>query len=292
MTQNFGFVAGLLAIVVAGLLMLPGARRRRAVGFAVIGLLMLLGAGIYSVRAGGYNPVSLRLQSWLTAVEIFAAYPFGTGLNNYAVAYMQHQQIGANESQYAHNTPLQMLSETGVFGLAAGILIIVYLVKYRVQLARLVREQKYIAVALLIWIVHNLIDIDFYFASVGAVGVILVGVAGASIRAHSGPIPPPKPLPKWVMGTIGAVSIAMVASSAVIYVSGELLRRAQTELSYLESDRAHQTLELAATVNPFNSSILHEAGQVALELYQDTDEQRYIEQSQEIFRQRRSVESK
>ena len=283
LTRSFGFVAGLLAVVLAWLLMRPGDWRRRAVGFAVIGLLVLLGTGIYSVRAGGYDPVSLRLQNWLTAVEIFAAYPFGTGLNNFAVAYLQHQQLSANESQYAHNTPLQLLSETGAFGLVAGILLVVYLVRHRRGLSKLVREDEYIALALVIWIVHNLIDIDLYFASVGAVGVILLSVLCASMRHESLPIRPAKPLSKWVLGSIGAVSVAIIVSSGVVYVSGELLRRAQTELSYLEVAQAHQTLESATTFNPFNSSILHEAGQVALEMYQDTQEGHYLEQSREYF---------
>ncbi len=283
LTQSFGFVAGLLTIVLAWLMTRPGDWRRRAFGVAVIGLLLLLGTGIYSLRAGGYDPVSLRLQSWLTATEIFAAYPFGTGLNNYAVAYMQHQQIGANESQYAHNTPLQLLSETGLFGLAAGILLIVYLVRRRAHLSRLIGEQKPIVIALFVWIVHNLIDINLYFASVGTVGVVLIGVLGASMGNRSQVSGPTDPPSKWALGTIGAISIAIMLSSGVIYISGELLRRAQTEVSFLRNEEAHQTLESAAAVNPFNSSILHEAGQVALELYQNTQERRYLKQSQEYF---------
>ncbi len=283
LTRSFGFVAGLLTIVLAWLLIRPGDRRRRAVGIAVTALLAVLGTGIYSVRVGGYDPVTLRLQNWFTASEIFATYPFGAGLNNYAVAYLQHQQLGANESQYAHNTPLQLLSETGVFGLIAGILCIVFLVRHRTRLSQLVYEQQYLVLALVLWIVHNLIDIDLYFASVGAVGVILTGVLGAAFHDQRPVNAPAKALSKWVLGSVGAIAIAIVVSSGVIYVSGELLRRAQTELSYLRVAQAHETLESATTINPFNSSILHEAGQVALEMFQDTGERRYLEQSQEYF---------
>ena len=283
LTRSFGFVAGLLTIVLAWLLTRPGDRRQRAVGFAVIALLALLGTGIYSLRAGGYDPVTLRLQNWLTASEIFATHPFGAGLNNYAVAYLQHQQLGANESQYAHNTPLQLLSETGIFGLVVGFLFVVYLVRHRARLSQLLDEHKFMGLALLIWIVHNLIDIDLYFASVGAVGVILIGVLGAAFRDQRPVNLPAIGLSKWVQGSIGAISIAIIISSGVVYISGELLRRAQTELSYLRVVEAHETLESATTINPFNSSILHEAGQVALDMFQDTQERHYLEQSQEYF---------
>ena len=283
LTRSFGFVAGLLTIVVAWLLTRPGDRRRRAVGLAVIALLALLATGIYSLRAGGYDPVTLRLQNWLTASEIFASYPFGAGLNNYAVAYLQHQQLGANESQYAHNTPLQLLSETGIFGLVAGFLFVAYLVRRRTRLSQLLDKHKYIGLAVLIWIVHNLIDINLYFASVGAVGVILIGVLAAASR-DQGPVNLPAiGLSKWVQGSMGAISIAIIVSSGVVYISGELLRRAQTELSYLRVLEAHETLDSATAINPFNSSILHEAGQVALELFQDTEERHYLEQSQLYF---------
>ena len=284
LTRSFGFVAGLGTIVVVWLLMRPGDRRRRLIGFTAIGALTLVAAGIYSVRAGGYSPVSLRLQNWLTASEIFAGYPFGAGLNNYAVAYLQHQQLGANESQYAHNTPLQLLSETGVFGLVIGALFVVYLVRHREHLSSFVREQKFIVLALAVWGVHNLIDIDLYFASVGSVGIVLIGVLAASTRDQAPSGPGAKYLlSRRVMGSVATISLMVVLSSGVIYVSGELLRRARTELGYLRVGEAHQTLESAARINPFNSSILHEAGQVALEMYQDSLEEPYLEQSRDYF---------
>ena len=131
LTRSYGFALGLLVLGLAWFVVRPGRHKRWRLTALALLFLVLLTAGIYSGRSGNYNPVTLRFQNWLTATEIFGAYPLGAGLHTYAVAYLQHQQPGANESQYAHNTPLQVLSELGVLGIVAGIFLIVYLVKHR-----------------------------------------------------------------------------------------------------------------------------------------------------------------
>jgi hypothetical protein len=60
------------------------------------------------------QPLILRAKNWITAWTIFAAHPMGIGLNNYGVVYSQYMLPGANETQYTHNTPLQLLSELGI----------------------------------------------------------------------------------------------------------------------------------------------------------------------------------
>ena len=280
LTRSYGFALGLLVLGLAWFVVRPGRRRWRLTALALL-FLVLLTAGIYSGRSGNYNPVTLRFQNWLTAAEIFGAYPLGAGLHTYAVAYLQHQQPGANESQYAHNTPLQVLSELGVLGIVAGIFLIVYLVKHRDTWARVIDEQRCLALALIGWTLHNLIDINLYFASVGAVGIALIGVLGSTMRRDS----PPRAIPvsKWWIRGVGVVSVFVILSSGVIYVSDELLRRARIERGYLRVAEAHDTLGTASAINPFNSSILHGAGQVALEMYQTTRQEEYLEQSQRYF---------
>ena len=282
LTRSYGIAAGLATILAAWLMFKHGRPGlRNLVGISAIGILLLLSAGIYATRTGGYNPVTLRLQNWLTAVEILAGYPFGAGLNNYAVAYLQHQQVGANESQYAHNTVLQFVAETGIFGIALGIIAAAWFVKHRKRLLGSIDANKPIAVALSVWAVHNLIDIDIYFASVGAVGVVLLATL-CSPSANTLSVSHPRPS-RWLTASIGTAAVAIVLSSGSIFVSGELLRKAQTDLGYLRVAEAHQILETAARINPFNSSILHEGGQVALEMYHTTREVKYLEASVEYF---------
>src|SRR5262249_9805621 len=130
LTRSFGFLLGLLTVALAWLAL----RHRRLIwnGVTVVLLaLIIAGGAFYSARRGaieGSNPAGLRLDNWLSAWTIFSLHPLGTGLNTYGVMYPQYMLPGANETQYTHNTPLQLMSELGyliVFAAAVLILIIV-----------------------------------------------------------------------------------------------------------------------------------------------------------------------
>src|SRR5678815_6195582 len=99
----------------------------------------------------------------------------GVGLNNYGVVYSQHMLPGANETQYTHNTPLQLLSELGYPALIAAALLLLFGLQawkrgeYR-------QASPFVLLAVIVWCVHNLIDIDVYFPSVGVLGTLLLSV--------------------------------------------------------------------------------------------------------------------
>ena len=125
LTRSYGFALGLLVLVLGWLFTRPGARPWRSAA-AVTLLMTVLAGGIFLIRSETHNPVSLRLQNWMTGWEMFASYPLGVGLNGYAVAYLGHQQPGANETQFAHNTPVQFLSEMGWVAFAAMAALAIY----------------------------------------------------------------------------------------------------------------------------------------------------------------------
>ncbi len=71
-------------------------------------------------HAGNYAVIE-RLAHWQAAVEMARDHPFfGVGLGNYSVRYAQYRLINWQlPLGHAHNTYLNLLAETGMFGLLA-----------------------------------------------------------------------------------------------------------------------------------------------------------------------------
>jgi hypothetical protein len=285
LTRSFGFLAGLLVLA---LLWLFIHHRRMLWNKLTVVLIALSVAGIaiYLLRRGvieGANPVILRFANWISAWSIFSMHPLGTGLNTFGVMYPRYMLSGANETQFAHNTPLQLLSELGFFAIAAGALLILLAVKHWSNAVRIRnKEREFIAIALALWCFHNLIDIDFYFASVGCIGAVLIGVLLRNGDASV--VIPGKPM---VAGT-GMVALAAVAFSALVMFSTELQNRAKGEYESMKPEAAIHTLMEARALMPLNSSLFQESGQIQLELSQKRREPHYLAAAVASFQ--RSIE--
>ena len=281
LTRSFGFLAGLLVMALAWLLL---HHRRMLWNRLTVVLLPLLVAGvaIYLMRRGvieGANPVVLRFANWISAWSIFAMHPLGTGLNTFGVMYPRYMLSGANETQFAHNTPLQLLSELGYFGILAAALIILFAVKRWSTSPRIrIPERECVAIALAAWCFHNFIDINFYFGSVGTVGAVLVGVLFRNSEAR---IVPPS---KTIFAGTALVAVSAVVFSALVMFSTELQNRAKGEYESLKPDTALVTLLQARAFMPFNSSLYVEAGQIQLEISQKRREEKYLAAAIDSFR--------
>jgi hypothetical protein len=285
LTRSFGFLAGLLVMTLTWLVL----RHRHMLWNKITAVLIVLsvaGAVTYMVRQGvieGANPVILRFANWISAWSIFSMHPLGTGLNTFGLMYPRYMLSGANETQFAHNTILQLMSELGYLAIAAGVLLLLLAVKYWSGAAKLrITERECVVIALAVWCLHNLIDIDFYFGSVGTVGAVLIGVLFRNSEATV--TPPGKPL----MAGVGMVAVAAVAFSGLVMFSTELQNRAKGEYESMKPQVAIETLMQARTFMPFNSSLYQDLGQVQLELSQKRREPQYLTAAMESFR--RSIE--
>jgi len=285
LTRSFGFLAGLLVMA----LMWMYLHHRRFIWnklTMVLAALALAGVAFYFARRGvidGANPIVLRFANWISAWSIFSMHPLGTGLNTFGVMYPRYMLSGANETQFAHNTPLQLLSELGFFAIAAGVLLILFGVwKWSKDAQIRIFGREWVLIALGVWCLHNLIDIDFYFGSVGIVGAVLVGVL---LRNSEAPVTPPgKPL----MAGVGLVAVAAVAFSGLVMFSTELQNRAKGEYESLKPQAALETLMQARTFMPFNSNLYQDAGHIQLELSQKRRDPQYLSAAIESLR--RSIE--
>jgi hypothetical protein len=280
LTRSFGFLVGLLVMTVVWLFL---HHRRMLWNRLSIVLFVLVASGgvFYSARRvviAGANPVILRFANWISAWSVFSTNPLGSGLNTFGIMYPRYMLAGANETQYTHNTALQLTSELGFFAVAAGIVLILLAVKKWPQIARIpIAERECVLIALTVWVLHNLIDIDVYFASVGAVGAVLIGVF---FRNSEKAAAPPG---KGMVAGLAAVSLLVVVFSGLVLFSTELQNRAQGEYDSMKPKEAIETLREARRLMPFDSSIYHDAGQIQLELSQKLRDPQYLADAKESF---------
>jgi hypothetical protein len=278
LTRSFGFLVGLFVLAAAWLLF-----RHRQLAWRLAPLVLVLaviGGAFYSLRKDdieGSNPLVLRAKNWVSAWTIFAAHPMGVGLNNYGVVYSQHMLPGANETQYTHNTPLQLLSELGFPVLILGaILLLVALQAWR--RGEYQTASPVLVLALIVWLVHNLIDIDVYFPSIGVLGTVLL--AALLKKPSLGPQPQAR------LGSATAVAFggAVLVFSTLAMVSTELQQRAQIEYDQNNLPAAALTLEHARSLMPWNSSLFHDSGDINLALYHRRHDMRDLETATASFK--------
>jgi tetratricopeptide (TPR) repeat protein len=278
LTRSFGFLVGLFVLTAAWLFLRQRQLLWRLVPVVLV-LVLIAGAFYWARRHNieGSNPAFLRAQNWITAWTIFAAYPMGAGLNNYGVVYPQYALPGSNETQYAHNTPLQLLSELGYPVLIVGACLLLLGLRAWRQ-GRYQQFSPYIVAALAVWVAHNLIDINVYFPSLGVIGAVLLGVL---LRTPSS-----APQPQARAGSVVTVCLGLIVLifSAFAMVSTELQHRAQIEADENRFQDAANTLEQATTLMPLNSSLFHDSGDINLSLYHKRHDVRYLETATNSFR--------
>jgi tetratricopeptide (TPR) repeat protein len=182
----------------------------------------------------------------------------------------------SNESQYTHNTPLQLLSELGYPVLIAGVFLVLFAMRAwnRGEYRSL---SPYIVPALIVWVAHNMIDINVYFPSLGVIGVVLLGTL---LRKPSGTLQPGMKAGSMILAAFGMLTLAF---AGLVMVSSELQVRAKGEYEENRLSAAAETLEIAKSVMPLNSSLFHDSGDVNLNLHHVKHDARYLEVARKSF---------
>ncbi|MBI4472592.1 MAG: tetratricopeptide repeat protein [Acidobacteria bacterium] len=275
LTQSFGFLLGLLLL--AGVYLFE----RRIVGRKALVVLLILLVAVsffYFQRRGAIsasNPFALRAMNWLSAWSIFAVHPWGTGLNTFGVMYPQYMLPRANETQYAHNTPLQLMSELGYPAVLAGIALILFAAKFRIHFRE--TRNACLLLALLMWLLHNLIDINIYFPSIGVLGVVLAGLLLARPQAHF-------MAPRKVIAANVLITVFVLVFSGLNLVSSELEHRAQVEYDNGKPLVALDTLEAAQKLSPWNSVVFEDSGEILLDLHHKSQNAEYLDRATAAFK--------
>ncbi len=190
-------LGALLALIVSILIIISfNITKRKCVVLISIFLLFLILASLFMLYRGidplhpfsGRNPLILRAGNWKTALLMFRDHPFfGVGNGSFGIAFSQYREKWMNESNYAHNTYLQILAENGLVSipllLAFGLAFFKYLI-ISIRPSPLASKKMsgitsklspFLAFSCLSWIIHNLVDFTFYHPSVSFLFFSLLG---------------------------------------------------------------------------------------------------------------------
>jgi len=169
------------------------ARRRLAIVLVTTGLsgaALLLAARLLGPGASGDgNPLALRLGNWSVAASMARDHLlFGTGAGCFGVSFPAYREWGMNETQFVHNSFLQLFSETGLFlgGAALAGAVALGLTMLGSGVAPL------LAVACVSFLIHNAADFTFYVPTVGftffCLAGLVVGPRDGRLGAREAPV--------------------------------------------------------------------------------------------------------
>jgi O-antigen ligase len=197
-----------------------GSRRHRRLGIA-LSMLLLCGlvaggvliwrevapqlavSGLPPAGAGAEDVVpmtsnSFRIKTWVAALEAARERPIlGYGLGTFYEAYSPFK-LGAHTA-YAHNVVIQQLVEVGAIGalLLVAFLAVAIFRPIKTLFGRMAKPQIPLLLGALAFVLHNLVDLTWYFPALLFVFMLVLGLM--SSYASSSPPPetePPAASPK------------------------------------------------------------------------------------------------
>jgi len=193
LTRSLG---GLLAATVAcALALAPPARRSTEEGgrtrgrvpqiamAAVVLFAAVAAFFIYARRAEigahpGSDPISLRLGNWRVAAGMIRDHPIlGVGPGRFPVFYPRYLVPGMNETQFAHNSYLQLAATWGAWTLAPLAFLIVAFSRPAARRRGMAAAASGAGAGFLL---HNAIDFTFFLPGVALPAGLLLGLGSCS----------------------------------------------------------------------------------------------------------------
>lgn len=119
-----------------------------------------------------YNSITQRLNYWQTAIAVIKDHPIlGIGPGNFQEVFLKYKIGLSTNTRYAHNIFLQLWAETGILGLLGMVSLIVAAVTKNTV------KSKYLLLAGLSFIFHNLIDLTYFIPEAGLFWWIVISLA-------------------------------------------------------------------------------------------------------------------
>jgi hypothetical protein len=204
-------VAGAIAATLLRRVPLPRVPRRvlRGAGAAVIAALVVVafvkGGGSGAVGNGGHRLTetssNFRFTWWGQAVHGWEHDRLlGTGAGTFHVTNLLYRDSYLDYTTEPHNLPLQFLTESGIVGLALFLLAAAALLR---GVRRRRGHELALALVLLAYLVHSLLDIDWDFVAVSVPAFLVAG-------ALAGGVPLRRVSPFGALVAAGAALLAFV----------------------------------------------------------------------------------
>jgi putative inorganic carbon (HCO3(-)) transporter len=128
-----------------------------------------------------HNSIVQRFNYWITSLKIIQDFPLtGVGWRKLGFFYKLYKPLLANASNYSHNVFLQIMAETGILGLLSFIWIVAIFLKAGLRAIKIKDEQQGLKIGLFCagccFLLHNLIEVSFYFGQVSLFWWIILGL--------------------------------------------------------------------------------------------------------------------
>jgi hypothetical protein len=192
-----------------------------------------------------------RSEWWGEAWHVFETQPLrGVGAGTFAVARLRYRE-DATEVTQPHSVPLQILSGTGLVGVALALVAAVCLGIASVRsLRRLdggeVAAARALVVLPVVWALHALVDYNLEFLAVTAPALVATGALVAAGR-------PATRAPAWpAAAAAGALALVLVGSLASPALSSRAVERSTRALDAGRADDAAADARRAQALNPLS----------------------------------------
>ena len=245
----FSLLAALLFVT-----LIEGKSRFLKGGVAVLFIAAILA---YVISTRGWESwknaaVSLRLENWKCILTLVPETPaWGKGLGSFAREYLRVKSFQATDMQYAHNSILHWIAETGITGALLCVWFYVawfHVAKDRLDNGRLTDPQKALFVSLIAFWIHSLMDINAQLWETSLPAWVLMGVFTADAAAPRLSSQAPHLLRKFL------VTAAMLAAAPLLAVPalGFYFEQQGLELAHAgRYDAALKATQYALKANPF-----------------------------------------
>lgn len=186
LSQSYFICISFLVMIVMVLLLkrAPLSKKLSLLAFAILIIIAIL-FSLYvrkdiSLNILKANTVKMRLGNWRIAVDIIRNnLLWGVGIGNFHLYYPKFMTTADIETKYAHNFLLQLSAELGILGIFSSLLLLFLLIKSFLKIRKSDENSLFlwaICSSTFIFVAYSLIDISFYFPSIGIYGLLIIAI--------------------------------------------------------------------------------------------------------------------
>ena len=283
MTASFGGLVSLVGGVILTYLVVFYKRGKlRSFLLRVLIVLIILAVGLWAIGrfrgfnlwdlSAGENPIRLRLLNWQVGYDMGKDHWLkGVGLGNYGTLFPLYKVPGSQDTQFAHNSLVQLFSEVGFPGVVVLLLAVLPLLWRMVRNVRRSYhkerqwEKRLLPLGLLtsifVFLLHNLIEINLYFPSLGLLGIFLL-----SLGARYGVSEGDDKMRSWSPSERGKKLLLLLLVGVFIFYAGWITRAyvgqiyidaAQRTAQKGDYELAMKRASAAVRFNPTNADYYH-----------------------------------